>query len=64
MAELTTGTLLLPKKFVMPESSVFDLELGLVGDVGLVGDIHRNGQDVADLVRTLIFEKRARTVSP
>ena len=38
--------------------------LGLVGDCRLVGDIDRDGHDVADLTRALILEESARAVSP
>src|SRR5450755_3233259 len=38
--------------------------LGLVGDVGLVGDIHRHRQDVADPRRALILEERPGAVPP
>ena len=38
--------------------------LGLVGEVGLVGDVDGDGQEVADLVRALVLEERARAVPP
>jgi len=45
----------------MPESSLFlAAALGFVGDHRLVVEVHRHGQDVADLVRALIFEEGAR----
>ena len=37
---------------------------GLIVDVRLVGEVHFHRQNVADLVRALILEECARTVSP
>src|ERR1700694_2243112 len=34
--------------------------LGVVGDRGIVGNLDNDGQDVADLMRALVFEEGAR----
>ena len=38
--------------------------LGLVGGLGGVGDVHRHGQDVADLMGALVLEEFARARAP
>ena len=38
--------------------------LGLVLDLGLVGDAHGDGEDVADLMGALVLEEGARAVAP
>jgi len=54
---------LAPMKSVIPESSLeVRAALAFVGDVGLVGEIHGHGQEVADPGRALVLEERSGAV--